>query len=144
LGDVNTGAAVTAVEVEVTWNPGAVLESNGSVASLNGSGRLSLDTTGQYLIILDVAYDKGANNLRTIIRTRLSDDAGSTFLTPTDIYTYHRAASVANAVGSGSLTYVYNVTTASTAISIFAVQLTGGGTANPRSQGYRCYATKLT
>jgi hypothetical protein len=138
---VDTSTTFTTTETELTFN--TVQRSVGSSASLNGSGRLSLDVEGDFMIIVDMSYDRTnlTPNARSSVRTRLSDDAGSTFLAFSSAYSYHRN----NASGEDSVTihYYYQVTSPPTAISVFGLRLSGDGVIGPISDGCRISAKAL-
>jgi hypothetical protein len=91
-----------------------------------------------------MSYERtnGFPNLRTIVRTRLSDDGGSTFLSFSQAFSYHR--NFTSSEGSCSIQYVYNVSSPTTVINIFVNRISGDGVMQPISEGCRWYVKKIT
>jgi len=147
--NIATGAFTGLTGTEITWDSGAIIESNGAVASLS-SGRISLDIEGTYLLEINVAYEKlsvGFAGIRSTIQTDLSDDGGTTRLVNSEAITYHRNGT--DGFGSNSITYVYDNTSPPTTISIWVIKLTataGLGTQQqyiPIEGAYRAYVSLI-
>lgn len=129
--------ALTPSSTELTWS--AIAENNKSSISLNGSNRILLNDIGIYLITIDILYDTSDGVLKNV-RTFL--EVSSTELPRSNVYIRLQGSGILN---SGSLTYVYNNTSANTALQVFAQRTTTGtGTITVDLDGFRAYVRRLT
>lgn len=138
----STVSIIGVADTVVGWDSGPV-ESNGAVASLV-SGTIRLLLVGCYRINLDMSYDRVDVDLqfRTVNRTRLSDDGGTTFITTSSFYTYH--LDTADGKDSGHLTLIYDNVSPPNDISIHVTRLTGNATSIPIEDGCRAYVQRVT
>jgi len=136
---ISTPSVATGTETELTWSTLSL--SSGSVTSLSGGGRITLDTVGEYKIEIDASYNATAGTQRSTIMTRLRD-SGGTPISFAESYSYHR--NIAAGQGTASIQFAYNNISAPAEIQVAATRLSGTLTWTTIPGGFRAIITKLT